>query len=86
MESSIAVFLKRWLACEQPPTEAVHDTAHTPAQLRCRPCVGGHSSPSLHLPHLRGAYRLRRALPTSCDCKCRQYHGPVAACEANLPG
>ena len=44
MESSIAVFLKRWLACELPPTEAVHGSAHTPAPpLHCPPCGRGHS-------------------------------------------
>ena len=31
MESSIAVFLKRWLACELLPTEAVHGSTRTPA-------------------------------------------------------
>ena len=35
MESSIAVFLKRWLACELPPTEAAHGSARTPVHPPC---------------------------------------------------
>ena len=35
MESSIAVFLKRRLACELPPTEAVCGSAHTQQQRHC---------------------------------------------------
>ena len=45
MESSIAVFLKRWLACELPPTEAVHGSARTPAPPHALPILRARPQP-----------------------------------------
>ena len=76
MESSIAVFLKRWLACELPPTEAVHGSARTPAPPPALPTLCARPQP--HPPPRRGAYRFRRTLPTRCGRECRQGGWPVA--------
>ena len=81
MESSIAVFLKRRLACELPPTEAVRGSAHMQQRhLHCAHHARGHTPHRHHHPpaHPRGAHGLRRARPTRCDFDCRQAGGLLA--------
>ena len=81
MESSIAVFLKRWLACELPPTEAVCGSARTPAQLQHTHGVSGHRRGAI----ARSPRTPARATSTKRQLLQLDWRG-YRQCTANLPG